>query len=552
MGKQNVQNKKNTSGRGVSVALAIFAILIVAVLAITVMSESGVFIRNTSAVAGETVEVDSAMMSFFLNEHIMNWYNSYGAYISYGLISLDMSQSLKTQTYGKGSETSFLGAYDGTWYDYFLDSVLEEVNMYVTYAEAAKAAGLTLTEEDEKEIDDILKSIKENLKATGAGYSDWYGKGVKAKDIRNCYELIYLASNFSEYKQDLLEKALDENDAPVSEYVENNKADFYTAEYLTYSIDKSSKDFDNDADFDAAVAEAKAAAEKIAEAKTPAEFVALVAEYEGDEAETETGTEAEDPAEKYKKEMAYSTSNDLGKWLFEEKAQVGDSKVIEETGTETEKETEEESAEETETAEAVTYNTYKATAYLVVSASALDKTPTKAASYLITDDKAAMDDFVASFKDGAELTRDAFVKLGEEKYEALHAGHDHEEEGFVEPVFSYSNDDNMVADYFTADYDVMNQWIESGDLKDNTLSDVMEIKVGEGENEATYYAVIFFEKYAEETWYAAAYTSVISEQFEEWYEAELEEKPLVYNEEALADMNTIMMYSGTADDGHDH
>ncbi|MBQ8409314.1 MAG: hypothetical protein IJY39_10685 [Clostridia bacterium] len=573
--RQQYENKKSKTDKGVAIACIVFAVLIAASLVFTVLGESGVFIRATDAVSGETVEVNAAMMSFFINDSIMNFYNNNYSYLGY--YSLDLSRDLRTQTYGTGYETMFLGEFDGSWYDYFLSTVMDEVEMYVTYAEAAKAAGLTLTEEDEKEIDEVLDSIKETLKASNASYSDWYGKGVKKSDIRKCYELIYLASNFAEHKQAELEAALDEDDSALHTYVEENKGTFYTAEYLSYEISLSSKSFSNDAAFDAAVAAAKAAADKIAEAKTPAEFVQFVEEFEGvdedettgaseaegsDESETESLSpeeELESKIEELKDSISYETGNELGDWIFVEGAQPDDVKVIEETGTETETVTEEstEPVEETTEAESesdseaensaivFTHDTYTVTVYYMIKASDLDHALTKDFAYLATNDKEALEAVLAQFKAG-EMTKEKFVEIAEEKYNSIHGDEEHEHSD--EELFEYNSVEKTGDGMFNSNYAVMNEWLDSGKLEANTLSEIFEVVV----EEKTYYAVVFFESYNVETWYANAYSYTVSEQFENWYEAELEAKPLKINEKAIGDINTIVFTATTTDDGHDH
>lgn len=567
-------NKKSKADKGVAIAMIVIALLIAVILVFTALSESGLFIRATDAVSGDTVEVNAAMMSFLVNDSIMNFYNNYYSYLGY--FSLDLSRDLRTQTYGTSNEKLFLGEFDGTWYDYFVSSVMEEVEMYVTYAEAAKAIGLELDAEDKEEIDQLLKDIKETLKASNASYSDWYGKGVKKSDIRDCYELIFLASKFAEHKQEELEAALDKDDAALLTYVDENKGTFYTAEYLSYDIDVTSKGFANDAAYDEAVAAAKAAADKIAEAKTPAEFVQFVEEYEGkgktssasEEKETESGSETETETlspeeeleskiEKMKDSIAYETDDELGKWIFAEDAKANDVKVIEETDTETVTEKEEttepvEDSSETETeaegdkTSAVTvYDTYTVTVYMLYTPSALDKSLTKDFAYLATNDKAALEAVISEFKAG-EMTKEKFNEIAQAKYDAIHGDEDHEHSD--EELFEFNAVEKQADGMFNSSYAVMNDWLDSGKLTEKTLSDIFEVVV----EEKTYYSVVFFEKYNVEAWYASAYDLTVSEQFEAWYEAELESKPLNVNDEAINNINTIVFTAAATDDGHDH
>ena len=540
-------NKKGKSDKAVAIVCIVFAVLIAASLLFTVLSDSGVFLRVTEAAAGESVEVDAAMMTFFMNNTIMNFYTNNASYLGY--YSLDLSKDLRTQPYGKGYEIYFLDSeFDGTWYEYFLEQVINEVEVYVTFADAAKEAGIELTAEDRKEINEEVSAIKENIRANGASWSDWFGRGVTKADVRKCCELIKLYNKYYEMKQDEFEKALDADDTALNTYVEENKATFYKAEYLSHEIKVSSKDYENDADYDQAVADAKAAAEKIAGAQTPEEFVSFVEEYESEAIDLGTETVEVDEVvdakiEKIKGTRAYATENELGKWLFEEGAKENDGKVIEETGTETETVAEETTEAETdavseaeteEKAETVTYNTYKATAYFVTKASALDTTITKDYAYLATNDKEALEAVIATFKAG-EMTKEAFVEVAQAKYDEIHNDKDHDHDHAEDEIFEFNAVEKMSEPMFNQDYQVLNDWLETEGLAAKTLSDIFEVTI----KDTTYYAVLFFDDYNDEAWYANAYSLTIAEQMDTWYETRLEANPITFNEKVMNEITTI-------------
>lgn len=547
--RQQKEIKKSKTDKVVAIVCVLFAVLIAASLLATVLSDAGVFLRVTEAASGKTIAVDAAMMTFFMNNTIMNFYNENYSYLGY--YSLDLSADLRYQPYGKGYETYFLdSSFDGTWYEYFLQQVINEVEIYVTFAEAAKAEGMSLTAEEKKEVAEEVAAIKENLKANGAGWSDWFGRGVSKADVRKCCELIKLYNKYYEAKKGTFESALDADDTALNTYVENNKATFYSAEFLSYEIGVSSKDYDNDEAYDKAVADAKAAAEKIAGAKSPEEFAALVDEYEANDAETETSTETEPTVEEkiedLKDTLAYETDDDLGKWLFEEGAKENDAKVIEETGTETETETESETetAEESDSA-AKTYNTYTATAYYVTKASALDKSLTKDYAYLATGDKAALEAVVAAFK-GGEQTKEAFVAAAEAKYNEIHDDEDHEHSDTE--LFEFNAVEKMSEPMFNDSYKALNEWIDSDERVAKTLSEVFEVVV----EEQTYYAVIFFDDYNDEAWYANAYALTVAEQMDTWYEDGIKANPLTFNDKVMNEISTIIFTATATDDGHNH
>ena len=209
--QEKKQTKKSRADKVIAIVCVLFALLIAAVLVLNVMSESGVFMRATSVIESANVKVDETMMSFFLNDYIMGWMNEYSIYVQYGLLSLDMTRSYQTQ-YLTSQDASYLGSqYVGyTWYDYFLSVVQKDVEKYVVYAEAAKAAGVTLDADDYKTVDDSMKIYNDSLSAGNASYSDWYGKGVKEKDVRRCQELMVLAQKYSDQLREEFEAAFAE------------------------------------------------------------------------------------------------------------------------------------------------------------------------------------------------------------------------------------------------------------------------------------------------------------------------------------------------------
>ncbi len=590
LAKEQAKKSKKKSDRIIAAACIVFALLIVAVLVLNVLSEAGVFLRSQDAMSQSDVAVDAAMMTFFINDHITNWYNNYYAYMMYGMISLNMSKDFKTQkltsndAYYMG-DSSLVGT---TWYDYFMDTVVESVEMYVTYAAAAKAAGIKLSEDDKKEIDETIKELKDSLKEYKMSFADQYGKGVTERDVRKCYELIYLASNYGEFKQSTIEEELEKEEGmnSVLTFIEENKGSFYSAKYLSYSIDVSEKKLLTQEKYDAAVKEAKLAAEKIAEAKTPADFVALVEEYKkspskfvNGETATETGTgtevdsattteketktekETTDPMEKYEETLYYQTGDKLGDWIFDEteRAEKNDTLIIEETGTEvvteksTSKSTETATEGESETGSKdgkITYETYKVTVYMLVSKPDLDRANTQNIAYLISDNKAAAEAFLAEFLASGTKNRDIFEEMAKKQYDKLFEGHDHDahKEGEKDPVFSYAKADQAKEKYFADEYNVLNEWLDDEARKDGDYtSKLIEITIENSDKtKTTYYAALFFEDHDEPAWYVDGFAGATQEKIDEWYKAELAKKLIKYNWAAIDDINLIRYASTSA------
>ncbi len=568
LAKKKTQAKKKGFDRAVAAVCIVIAALVVAILVIGALGEAGVFLRSQLAMGREDVKVNSAMMTYWVNEYITNWYSQNYVYVAYGLCKLDLSSDFSTQyitatdlSYGYLGESAVAGM---SWYDYFVGETAENVKMYLTYVANAQKAGMAeLSDEDKTEIDNTIKSIKSSLKSAGMSFSDQYGKGVKETDVRACYELVYIASNYSEYIQDTFKSELenetaDKDDALIT-FINENKKDFYSADILSYSFDINSKNFDSDLEYDAMVELVKTEFAKIEAAKTPAEFLELVEVFKGeydkgdksDKTESETGTEAETETEAslddYRETVKYETDDELGKWLFEEGADVNDVKVVEETGTETEKADSSEKTEAETGSEATddkkVYNTFKISVYMVEKKSDLNRTFTHNMGYMISDSKELAQAFLDAFKAESSKSLESFEKLAEKHYNDIHKidedGNHNHEEGESEPTFNYEKVEKLAEKAFATNmgsaYAPIDEWIDSEERKAGDLTaELITFKSGETE----YYAAVYLDSHDEEVWRVNSFNGVLSDRIETWYDAEIA-KDLITDNMAWIDIQTI-------------
>ncbi len=589
LAKENANKNKKNKDRLVSIACIVIALLVVAVLVLNVLSETGVFIRAQKAMyidGQKDMTVNAAMMTYYVNNTITTWYNQYYAYVLYGLISVDLNSNLRTQKL-TSNDANYMGdsSLTGkTWYDYFMQTTMENVEMYLTYANAGKnIAECDLTDEDRKEIDEAVHSIKDSLKDSQLSIADQYGKGVTEGDIRDCYELMYRASNFADYLRETEEERLKGTEEVITNYREDNKGSFYSAEYLKYSINVSEKTSGTQLAYDLACADAKLAAEKIAAATTPEEFVQYITLYEKDknafigvdtetstdteeasaeeasaeetESETEKVTTVEELVDKYSETVYYETNDELGEWIFEETAETYDVHIEEETETELgtapavpEIETEETTGKpnlpsnEEETTEdgKIVYEKYTVTVYMLTEKPSVDNSLTHNIAYVITDNKAAAEKFMAEFLKADKKDRDTFVSVAENCMPV----HDHTEEEHEEPIYSYDNVDRAKEKYFNDDYKLINDWIEDEARKNGDYTDkLIEINVTSGTDESatitTYYAAVVFEGHDREAWYADALSGALTEALDEWYENAKKAAPVIPNNDVIDGLMVI-------------
>lgn len=236
------QGEKNAAVKLTTIASIVASLLLVACLVLLFVVNVLPLWRPAATSDNFTVSKDA--MSFLLYTQYDNFLNQYGAYASY--FGIDTSTSLKAQWQDKTNGV--------TWFDYFATSAKNQVEELLICCEAARAAGMELTDEDkaeiEKYIEDFYKMAEEGVVAYEEAYlknnsveinlsvGDYiemmYGSGVGEGDIRDALEISYLAQNWKD-------KWTDETDATIKDsdletFVENNKANFYKADYMSYSF----------------------------------------------------------------------------------------------------------------------------------------------------------------------------------------------------------------------------------------------------------------------------------------------------------------------------
>ncbi len=99
---------------------------------------------------------------------------------------------------------------DITWDQFFRDSVVDTLENYNYYLGLAKEQGVTLSEENQKQIDsdieEIAKSAESNSFSTSRYISYMFGKGLNEKKLRALLADQYLVAQMVELQEDELKK----------------------------------------------------------------------------------------------------------------------------------------------------------------------------------------------------------------------------------------------------------------------------------------------------------------------------------------------------------
>lgn len=434
------------------------ALLILALLALP-MSACELSPSGETLIKTDKVSVSEGMITYFFNAFLNDWYATNYQYISY--YALDPSADLSKQTYGSGYEKYFLGDYDGTWYDYFLDQVMDNVELYVIYADYARDCGLVLNDDDQGKIDELMIEETVRLREEGLKYKQKYG--VDEETVRSCYELVMLAKKGIDRLIADSKSKLEDDGAAVEKFVAENKSEFYSAKYLFYSIYINKNDYKSDEDYNSAKEIALMEANRIAEAKTSEQFVTLVEDFRNKlliNDDDHADMSMEELLDEYTNVANYETDSDIGKWLFEKNAKKNAVKIFQESATVDSSDSKRE--------------VFKVEICMVLEPAGLDRRPVSRFAYLLANDKSNVESLVKSFKSGDKSVKDFFNKA-EQQYADM--GEDREKIGF-----SYGYTTAIGEDYFNSDFDALNDWLSADNIAPNTLSEIIEIKL-RGDND---------------------------------------------------------------------
>lgn len=478
------QRKEKRNAKIITACIIVVAILIVGLAVYSLVGDSGILLGATVAET-ENFEVDAAMMSYMYSANQMNYYQ----YLS--MLGVDMSKSLKTQ------DCPFMGEEGGTWFDYFVTLTKNQINELLPVCEAAKAAGVSLTAEDQASIDAALDSMK--AEAVEYGYSNingylkaMTGNSIKIDDVRHCLELSTLAGKYTTEFINGLSYTADE----LTAYVDEHAEEFLGIDLYSYSFNTSDYSFADDSEAKTLMDIAKKDAEALAQNKNLKDFTAALKAII-DEKTTKNTDETDEEFEQRKADLLdsylqkhvvkVSLNEKVAKWAFE--ADLYDTYVDSES------------------------NATKCTVYMLAKDEYIDESKSRDVRHILfmndnhKDDTKAQEAFAKLEAEG--FTVDAFTAIAAEYSEDTNSK---DNGGLYENVF----EGEMVAEF--------DAWLFDADRK---VGDCEVIKAKDTGWHIIYYAgegdQLLWEANAEAGLKEAAYSALI-----EQYGANLK-----YNEKAI-------------------
>ncbi len=207
----------------------VLAVVFIAAFIFVMMVNNGFFASRAAALTVGEHSVSASMYNFFYKSIYANYYNTYGDYIENYGYPFSASTPLTEQVYNADTGE--------TWADYFDELARDGMIWAYTLADAAEAAGYTLSDDSSSEIDTIISS----LDTTAANYdynsadgylAAYFGSGCDTKLYREFLELQYLATEYQTEK----ENSFTYTDDELLSYYDEHKVDFDTVDYRTYFV----------------------------------------------------------------------------------------------------------------------------------------------------------------------------------------------------------------------------------------------------------------------------------------------------------------------------
>lgn len=291
------------------------AVVLLAALAAGMMIYSNQKLKpnyDVSVAAGTVGEekVSVPMMNYFYMDAVSSFYSQYSSYVT---LFFDPTKALNEQKFNNslmGSDTEY-----ATWDDYFIDQAksraAETFNLYVK----AQSEGYTLTEEESKQVDSSLDTLKDNASKGGfknatAYLSTLYGPGC---DVDNYREYLTIEALTSRYYSDGVDAITVSDDEITDAYAEDPSA-YDRITYYIYTAKPETKTDDDGNTIDPTDEEIEAAKADAASMKDNFQLAKATRQNY----QTKEG-------------IGLNYSEDVASWLFDASRKAGDVESFEST-----------------------------------------------------------------------------------------------------------------------------------------------------------------------------------------------------------------------------
>lgn len=269
-----VQKAKHIAGKVIGIVVAV-ALVLGAVYAVLNFFGVPQKVLTAAKIGDERVSIAKYNLYYMdiymgIAQQSQQYDSTYGEGYGAMYTGYDATKTPMEQAYTLGTLEGFDGE-NPTWADYMRINALNYLQSYVAYADLAREAGVTLTEEQQQSIDEQIEELRSTAESNDYSLNRYlvmmYGKGVNEKLLREVMEERQLAANYAEQKQEELTNAI--TDEQIETEYNENVADYalVSVSAFTVSADTSSiADDATDEEKEAAQKEAMAKAKELADA----------------------------------------------------------------------------------------------------------------------------------------------------------------------------------------------------------------------------------------------------------------------------------------------
>ena len=238
---KNLKNKKKSgmpSWLTSVIALVVVAVILLPLI-ISGIQESGFFQRRRVLIESQTgkFDVNQQMATFIAWESLYESGLQYYQYMQIGFIQ----DTSGITSYYTADQYAMNMAYAGVQNNLrdSVDGVVDLLKQYVAVCDLAHKEGVTLTEEEKGQIDDVVAWLNEMRAGTAFTSLDKFlgytiGTGIKEKDVREATEMVLLYNKYVQEKQLALDEKITLDN--LINYREENPESFYKIDYLTYAV----------------------------------------------------------------------------------------------------------------------------------------------------------------------------------------------------------------------------------------------------------------------------------------------------------------------------
>lgn len=303
-----------------TIMITVIAVLVV-ITAISVVANSNFIRRTLPVLTIDGVSFTTAEFEYFFNSEYMEYVNLMQQFGMMGGAMPDPNRPLSSQVFDPDTGQ--------TWADFIIELTVERLTGLVRIYNAATASGFTLPDEWISDIDNEvammeMQAMFSGFPSTQSFLQHLFGVGMNERVYRSVLEFIALINAYNAHVRESFNYSAE---ALRSYYNDNrDELDVFSYRQFTIHIERPDpEDFENDEDFEIALADASKEA-----------YALAVSIAEGIENEDDFIFAAMDYSELYSEPDSTLRTTaggrlaiDMSEWLLDESRDFGDITVIE-------------------------------------------------------------------------------------------------------------------------------------------------------------------------------------------------------------------------------